>query len=429
MKKIKLDIVDETVFYEKLENGLDIYLIKKENFHVSFASFVTNFGGIDTEFIPIGEKDMITVPSGIAHFLEHKLFEQENGDSVHEFYNKSGTYVNAMTGYKTTKYIFKGTNNFKNNLLFLLDFVQSPYFTDENVLKEKGIILEEARMDFDNPNRKFNETILKNLFTSGLYDKTIIGTMDDIKSITKKELYKCYNSFYHPSNMTLLIVTNENEEEIFNLIRNNQKSKNYKNDFKIEKKQYFETDEVKVEKEIIKENVNETRVCYSIKQKLSSFDASKLEVYDYFGILFGMVLGELSDFNINLKKKNITKKDIFYSISSEEFINEEYMIFKISALTDKPDKFISLLEKELNNLKHTENDFNLYKKTIIADFNYDFNNITDIMSFMTTEYEFSGNISNENILVEKGLNYKRFIEVINKLNISNKSIVIMSSNK
>ena len=205
MKKIKLDIVDETVFYEKLENGLDIYLIKKENFHVSFASFVTNFGGIDTEFIPIGEKDMITVPSGIAHFLEHKLFEQENGDSVHEFYNKSGTYVNAMTGYKTTKYIFKGTNNFKNNLLFLLDFVQSPYFTDENVLKEKGIILEEARMDLDNPNRKFNETILKNLFTSGLYDKTIIGTMDDIidfslilyrlQNILKNQLFFRYCCF------------------------------------------------------------------------------------------------------------------------------------------------------------------------------------------------------------------------------------------
>lgn len=425
MNKIKLDIVDEYLFYEKLENGLDVYLIKKNNFHTSFASFITNFGGLDTEFIPIDEDKMIKVPSGIAHFLEHKLFEQENGESVHEFYNKSGTYVNAMTGYKTTKYIFKGNKNFKNNLLFLLDFVQNPYFTDENVLKEKGIILEEARMDLDNPNRKFNEVILKNLFTSGLYDKTIIGSVDDIKSITKEELYKCYNSFYHPSNMALLIVTNEDEKEIFDLIKQNQGKKNFNKDFIIKKKEYIEEEKVKIEKEIIKENVNETRVSYSIKQKLSSFGASKLEVYDYFGILFGIILGELSNFNIELKKKNIIKKDIYYSINSEKFKNEEYIFFKIVALTDKEDKFISLLEKELRKKEVDKNDFELFKKTIIADLNYDFNNINDIMSFMIGEYEFSKKISNDNIKVEKELNYKRFKEITSKLNHENKSIVIM----
>lgn len=427
MKKIKLDIVNEYLYYEKLDNGLDVYLIKKDNFHTSFGCFLTNFGGIDTEFIPIGEKEMITVPSGIAHFLEHKLFEQETGESVHEFYNKSGTYVNAMTGYKTTKYIFRGNKNFKNNLLFLLDFVQKPYFTDENVLKEKGIILEEARMDLDNPNRKFNETILKNLYTSKIYDKTIIGSMDDIKSITKEDLYECYNSFYHPSNMALLIVTNEDVSETLDLIKNNQNKKKFKKDFVIKKKEYIEKEEVQIEKEVIKENVNETRVCYSIKQKLSSFNASKLEVYDYFEILFGITLGELSNFNIELKKKNIINNDIYYSISSDDFKDDCYITFKIIALTNKEDKFISLLEKELKKKDYSINDFNLYKKTLIADLNYDFNNINDIMSFMIGEYEFSKNISNDNIKVEKNLNFDRFIEVTNKLNVKNKSIVIMSN--
>ena len=427
MKKIKLDIVDEILFYDKLENDLDVYIIKKENFHLSYAAFITNFGGLDTEFIPINETKMIKVPSGIAHFLEHKLFEQENGESVHEFYNKSGTYVNAMTGYKTTKYIFKGTKNFKNNLMFLLDFVQSPYFTDENVLKEKGIILEEARMDLDNPNRKFAETALKNVFNSGLYDKTIIGTMDDIKSITTEELYKCYNSFYHPSNMALLIVTNEDENEIIDLIKENQSKKIFKKDFRIIKNEYNEEDKVKIEKEIIKENVNETRISYSIKQKLSSFNASKLEVFDYFGILFGMNLGELSDFNIELKKDNIIKKDIYYSVTSQEFVKEEYIVFKISAITDKEEKFIELLEKKLKTLQYNENDFNLYKKVLIADLNYDFNNVEGIMSFMIGEYEFSQKISNSNIKVEKELNYFKFKEVVEKLDLNNKSIVIMKN--
>ena len=301
MKKIKLDIVNETVYYEKLDNGLDVYVLKKNNFHSSFATFMTNFGGKDVEFIPINEDKMVKMPSGIAHFLEHKLFEQETGESVHDFYKKSGSYVNAMTGYKSTKYIFKGPNNFKENLNYLLDYVQSPYFTDQNVEKEKGIILEEARMDLDNPYRLFSEAVLKNLFKSSIYENTIIGSMDDIKSITKEDLYRCYNSFYHPSNMALLIVTNEDENEVIELVKNNQKNKQFKKDFKIIKKEYEETEKVRTKKEIIYGNVNETRVCYSLKFKLSYFNASKIEVLDYFTIFFDIVIGLLYIFNLKIK--------------------------------------------------------------------------------------------------------------------------------
>ena len=249
MKTINLKIVNEKLFYEKLDNGLDVYIIKKDNFHSSFATFLTKFGGKDIEFIPINENNMVKMPSGIAHFLEHKLFEQETGESVHEFYKKSGTYVNAMTGYKSTKYIFKGPKNFKENLNYLLDFVQSPYFTDKNVEKEKGIILEEARMDLDSPYRLFSETVLKNLFTSSLYEHTIIGSMDDIKSITKENLYRCYNSFYHPNNMALLIVTNEDENDVLELVKNNQNKKSFKKDFNIIKKEYEESEKVRKKKE------------------------------------------------------------------------------------------------------------------------------------------------------------------------------------
>ena len=154
MKIINLDIVDEKLVYEKLENGLEIYIIRKRNFNSSFASFITKFGGLDIEFIPINENKFVKMPSGIAHFLEHKLFEVESGLSVHDFYKKSGSYVNAMTNYRRTKYYFNGTKNFMANLELLLDFVQKPYFTDENIEKEKGIILEEAYMCMDN-NEKF----------------------------------------------------------------------------------------------------------------------------------------------------------------------------------------------------------------------------------------------------------------------------------
>lgn len=236
MKIINLDYVNEKMYYEKLDNGLEVYIIRKKEFNSSFVSFITNFGGIDLEFIPIGEEKMVTMPSGIAHFLEHKLFEQEKDPQVHEFYKKSGTYVNAMTGYKRTKYIFNGISNFKENLEFLLDFVQSPYFTDKNIEKEKGIILEEAYMCMDNKSRLFNETIMSNLYNSIHYDKKIIGDIEDIKSIKKEDIYRCYNSFYHPSNMALLIVTNEKEDEVLELIKNNQKKKKFDKDFHIVKK-------------------------------------------------------------------------------------------------------------------------------------------------------------------------------------------------
>ena len=164
MNKIKLDIVNENLYYEKLENGLDVYIIRKKEFNSNYVTFLTKFGGLDLEFIPIKENKMVKMPAGIAHFLEHKLFEQKEGLRVHDFYKKSGTYVNAMTGYKRTKYIFKGPSNFNENLLFLLNFVQTPFITDENVLKEKGIILQEEKMSKDDNNRVFNELIMKNIY-------------------------------------------------------------------------------------------------------------------------------------------------------------------------------------------------------------------------------------------------------------------------
>ena len=132
--------------YQPTYSPLIVELITTTSLQCQNASFVSKFGGLDIEFIPIGEKDYVKMPAGIAHFLEHKLFEQENDPKVHDFYKQSGTYVNAMTGYKRTKYIINGPKNFKRNLEFLLDFVESPYFTDENIEKEKGIIIEEAKI-------------------------------------------------------------------------------------------------------------------------------------------------------------------------------------------------------------------------------------------------------------------------------------------
>jgi len=424
MKTIKLEIINENIYYEKLKNGLEIYVSYQKDFNNNFACFLTNFGGLDIEFIPDGKDKMVMMPSGIAHFLEHKLFEQENGSSVHEFYKKSGTYVNASTNYKTTRYIFSGPNNFDKNLEFLLDFVQKPYFTNSNVEKEKGIILEEQSMTKDDPDRLFYETIYKNLFNKLPYDKTVIGSRRDISSITKEDLYSCYNTFYHPSNMVLFVVSNKNPKEVINIVKNNQDKKKFK-DVKIIKKEYEEDEQVRKEKEIIHSNVNETRISYSLKYSLDYFDASKIEIYDYFTIFFNLLIGDLSKFNLDLKTKKIINDDIGHSVSIEKSKNKEYVIFTITAVTDKPNKFIKLLEEKLNDKDYKKEDFEIYRKSILANLIYQFADTGSIINYMVDEYLFSKKIDSENILVEKNINYKRFKEVTDKLIIKNKSIVIL----
>jgi predicted Zn-dependent peptidase len=424
MKTIKLDVIDEKIYYEKLDNGLEIYVSFQKKFTNNFACFLTKFGGLDIEFIPEGEKEMVKMPSGIAHFLEHKLFEQEKGTSVHDFYKKSGTYVNASTNYKTTRYIFSGPNNFKENLEFLLDFVQKPYFTDKNVEKEKGIILEEENMTRDNPNRLFFETINRNLFTKIPYNNNVIGTRKDISRITKEDLYKCYNTFYNPSNMALFIVSNIDPKEVFNIVRSNQNKKKF-NKINIIKKEYEESLEVRKEKEIIHTNVNETRVSYSLKFDINSFNAKKIEIYDYINIYLNLHIGDLSKFNLDLKTRKIIKDDIEHSVSIEKAKDKEYVILTILAITDKTNQFISLLEEELVKKDYKEEDFNIYKKSMFSSLIYQFCDTSSIMNYMTNEYLFNDKIDGENILVEKNLNYNRFKEIINKLVIKNKSIVIL----
>ena len=423
MKIINLDIVNEKLFYEKLDNGLDVYIIKKEKFYTEEAVLVTNFGGLDLEFVPINEDKMVTMPSGIAHFLEHKLFEQEDGESVHDFYNKTGTYVNAATDYKTTKYYFVGVNNFYNNLNYLLDFVGSPYFTDENVLKEKGIIIEEANMCLDDIGRVFNQAIYKNLFNNIRYDKTVIGSIDDIKSITKEDLYRCYNTFYHPSNMALFIFTNKDELEVLNVVKENQSKKEYKKDFKIQKKIYNEDLSVRKEYEVIDADSRINRVCYSFKQSLKDYNMSLEKVSNYLSIMLDSLIGSLSNFNLELKEKSIINGDINFYFDKEKVVDDIILHIHIYASPNDEELFIKLLEDEFNKIIVNEDDFNLYKKDNISYYNYSFNNLNKILYFLISKYENYGRIDEEIIKDELNINYDEFKEVVKRFNIKNKYIV------
>lgn len=138
MEKIEFSQLQEQLYHEKMDNGLQVYILPKPEFNKTFATFTTNYGSIDNQFVPLNENEMTKVPDGIAHFLEHKLFEKEDGDVFQQF-SKQGASANAFTSFTRTAYLFSCTSNFEENLETLVDFVQEPYFSEKTVEKEKAL--------------------------------------------------------------------------------------------------------------------------------------------------------------------------------------------------------------------------------------------------------------------------------------------------
>lgn len=198
-------------------SGLDIMLWKKEGFSTVEALFGTKYGSINNCFKTDDTDGFIRVPDGIAHYLEHKLFESDDNSSVFELYAQTGASANAFTSTDITAYLFSCTDNYEQSLEILLDFVQSPYFTKENVEKEQGIIAQEIRMGDDSPSRKCFKNLLKALYVNNPVRIDVAGTVESIAEITPELLYQCYNAFYNLHNMTLSIAGNIDEQKVLEI--------------------------------------------------------------------------------------------------------------------------------------------------------------------------------------------------------------------
>lgn len=195
------------------KSGLDLLLAPMKNFVQTVAMFGTNYGSINNCFKTSADNDFITVPDGIAHYLEHKLFENEDCD-VFELYAQTGADGNAMTGFENTIYLFSCTENYAESLKILLEFVQKPYFTQENVDKEQGIIAQEIKMTMDLPKRRCFFNLLSAMYHDHPVKIDIAGTEESIAQITPDLLYRCYNAFYNLNNMALAVAGNLNEKEV-----------------------------------------------------------------------------------------------------------------------------------------------------------------------------------------------------------------------
>ncbi|HJV31055.1 MAG TPA: pitrilysin family protein, partial [Bacillales bacterium] len=184
MEKISFDQLQEELFHEKLPNGLSVYILPKKGFNKTYATFTTKYGSVDNHFVPLGNEEFKKVPDGIAHFLEHKLFEKEDGDVFQQF-SRQGASANAFTSFTRTAYLFSSTTDVERNLETLIDFVQDPYFSEKTVEKEKGIIGQEITMYDDNPDWRLYFGLIQNLYQNHPVNIDIAGTIESISHITK----------------------------------------------------------------------------------------------------------------------------------------------------------------------------------------------------------------------------------------------------
>jgi predicted Zn-dependent peptidase len=266
MEKILFEQLQETLFHETLNNGLKVYLLPKSGFNKTYATFTTNYGSIDNAFIPPNENAEIRVPDGIAHFLEHKLFEKEDGDVFQQF-SKQGASANAFTSFTRTAYLFSSTTNLEKNLVTLLDMVQEPYFTEKTVEKEKGIIGQEIRMYEDNPDWRVYFGTIAGMYTKHPVKIDIAGTVESIAEITKDLLYSCYETFYHPNNMLLFVVGPIDPKEILQLIKENQAKKQFPDIEPVKRAVVNEPDGVSKKENVIPLNVQTPKCMMGFKEK------------------------------------------------------------------------------------------------------------------------------------------------------------------
>ena len=421
MKINRLEKIDLDIYEETLKNGLKIYIIPKENVNGIYVTFTTKFGSINQEFVPINGDDFVKVPLGIAHFLEHKMFEQKDDVDPFTFYSERGCDANANTSNFKTTYLFSGANSFNENLNFLLDYVQSPYFTDKNVEKEKGIIEQEIKMYKDDPYYRIYDGIVFNSFKCHPIKYPVAGTIEEINKITKEDLYTCYNTFYHPSNMFIVITGNVDPEDTIDLIKINQEKKKYDKFNKIILKEYDEPDEVEKEKEEISMDIEIEKMGIGYKFSFSKSKKNINDIKNYIGILFDLKFGSTSLLSEKLKQEGLITSDIDITI-----INTDKHILVILMFESKNvEKVEKLINKELRDLSITIDDLNRKIKVRKSNCIYRSDSIYSLNSKIVSNVINYDKVIYDDYKKIEEINIDTMNKIIKNLNFNNKTVYVI----
>ncbi len=423
MKKIELKGLKQDLYYEKLSNGLEVYFVPYANKMNYSMHYVTRFGSVDTSFVPVGSNREIKVPDGIAHFLEHKMFESEDGVDPFTFASKSGTDCNASTSFHCTRYLFQGNQNFYENLDYLLTYVHSPYFTDENVEKEKGIIAEELRQYQDMVDCVMDDVVREGIFAQDPVRVDIGGTVDSIQKITKEDLDITYRTFYQPSNMFLVATGNFEPEKAIEIVRSNKALNQAVTNIPIARSRISEPTEVHQEIQELKFNTNTTKLACSLKISLEEDQTKGDGLYQvnlYLSVILTVLFGLASDFRERNRRAN-RYTSLYYS----KDISNHIIYVTFYAETEEPEALIDEIKKELNHIDISERDFKRTLKVWLASEVMMIDNIDITLDNIVYELIEYGHIIPNKLEIYKSLSYDKMKEVISKLDFSNICSVIV----
>ena len=375
MKIIESTKIKEKAYFEKLENGLNIIIIPKENTNKKYVIWGTNFGSIDNRFIMPGSNEEVFIPDGVAHFLEHKMFEQPNGTNSLDTLMALGLEANAYTTNDHTAYLFEcSSDKFYEGLDELMNYVQSPYFTDENVEKEKGIIGQEIMMYDDDPGFKLYLNTMDCLYHKNAVKLDIAGTIESISKIDPDVLYKCYNTFYHPSNMTLVVCGNFKPEELIEEIKKRLKHKENQGEIK----RIYEVEEDSINRKIKETNMEVSVPIFMIgyKDKLPNSEEI-VKKHIAIEVILNMLIGKSSE----LYKELYNNGDLLAEPDLDYEFSKQYAHVLISGQSKNPQVIYERFKTEVEKFKRNglnEEHFERIKRKIYGDYVTEYNSVGDI---------------------------------------------------
>ncbi len=347
MKLVTYKKLGEKIYHEKLPNDLDVFILPKKSFHKAVVTFTTKFGSVDKKFM-CPERDRPTqVPDGIAHFLEHQMFESEKGDVFHTF-AKQGAFINAFTNSTRTAYTLSATSDINKNLITLLNFVQEAYFTDETIEKEKGIIEQEIKMYEDNPDWRARFGILENMYKHHPVNIDIVGTISSINQITKEDLYTCYNTFYHPKNMLLFVIGPVVPEELIRVIRKNQEQKTFQGTGEIQR--IFPDEDAKVNRKekFMKLPVPTPKVFIGYKEPNPMRQGPELLKYELsLNVLLELMFGNSSEAYEKMYENGYIDESFTFDCTYEK----GFGFSVISGDSPEPEKIINIVNETITDFK------------------------------------------------------------------------------
>ena len=417
--------IKEKLYIEKLENGLTIMIIPKPNTKKKYITWGTNFGSIDNHFIDPKTKQEIKIPDGVAHFLEHKMFEQPNGTNSLDTLSSIGVDANAYTTNDHTTYLYQCNDNFYEALDEFMDYVQKPYYTDENVEKEKGIIAQEIKMYDDHPFWQVYMNAMQCLYKNNPVRTDIAGTVDEINKINKEILYTCYNTFYSPANMLMVISGDFAPEELIKEIKKRLIKK--ENVSEIKRIYPEEPEEINEAKKVVTMDVNNPLFVIGFKDKVLDNKEELVKKHIAIEILLYMLMGKSSSLYKKLYEQGliIAQPDLDYEFS------KQYAHITISGQSNNPEKLVEELKKEIENLKQNgidEKVFDRVKKKMYGSYVTEFNDAENIARMFMSDY-FKGINSFEYIEKHKQVTLEYAHEILKEVFDENKMILSIVTGK